>query len=187
MRTLQECLKISLNEAQSKFYMVNDHYNPGELYIIENPSLNTLEQIRNTDWNYEEIDLDPNENIVLISWNDEGFINYGGGKTIAEIKKNSVEAVKKSLDEYGYAPDEEVEEVNAGLMYLNPMVPRKVFEKNPWKYFEDVIKYSYVDGDSNRCRALIDIKKKKVLLCGENEITFLNDKEALKFIFGLED
>lgn len=184
MKNLTQFLKESVVvEAKVKYFMTTDHYNPETLYIIENPSQNTLDQLNNADWNAEE--LENPSNVELIAWNDESFNQCGGANNLSAFKKNVLSSIEDSLEEYGYGDEDEVEEVNAGYMYINPMVPLKVFKKNPWQYFETTIKNSLVNGDSNFCRAIIDMKKKSVILGGKNEIVFLTDKEARKVIFGL--
>ena len=184
MKNLTQFLKESVVvEAKVKYFMATDYYNPSTLYIIENPSQNTLDQLRNADWVSEE--LENSSAVELIAWKEGSFMQYGGANNLSAFKKDVLSSIEDSLKEYGYEDEDEVEEVNAGYMYINPMVPLKVFKKNPWQYFETVIKNSWVNGDSNYCRAIVDLKKKTVLMCGKNEIVFLTDKEARKVIFGL--
>ena len=150
MKTLVESLKSSLiSEGIGKYIMVNDHDSPDMLYIVENPSKTTIKLLSER-FNVEEIiDID---NIAYIKWNDEYLSGIGIGKNINDVKKNVEKNIMNSLDEMGYSPNDEVEEVFNGFSYINPYMVRKKYEKVIWNHFKEFIEYSYVDKDSSSCK-----------------------------------
>lgn len=183
MKTLVESLKSSLiSEGIGKYIMVNDHNSPDMLYIVENPSKTTIKLLSER-FNVEEIiDLD---NIAYIEWNDEYLSGIGIGKNINDVKKNVEKNIMDSLDEMGYSPNDEVEEVFNGFSYINPYMVRKKYEKVIWNHFKEYIEYSYVDKDSRSCKAIIDLKNYSILVCGNGDITFYDDKEAREVLLGI--
>ena len=182
MRSLVEHLNEALKNL--KVYVV-DPYNGPVVICSDYPTQDPYSEeggdfnIEDTDWLFDEL-TNGNGNIIHLQWNDESIYGCILDKVNDEkqlrkdFDKNVgkwLEDNKKYIEDLGETYIEIYVELDCGIAFdcANERDDFKDFSLDYlWDCWMAQFKDSYVDGDSNDCRCLVDLKKKKVIVGGEN-------------------
>lgn len=183
MKSLVEHLNEALKNL--KVYIVDPYNGPVVIcrdYPTQDPYSEDNKEdfnISDTDWLFDEL-TNGNGNIVHLQWNDESIYGCILDKINDEkqlrkdFDKNVgkwLEDNKKYIEDPGETYIEIYVDLDCGIAFdcANERDDFKDFNLDYlWNCWMDQFKDSYVDGDSNYCRCLVDLKKKKVIVGGEN-------------------
>lgn len=117
-------------------------------------------------------------NMVNIMWNDESCqVTPLKGNTWNAVKNNDIKKIEGFLkdrsDNYVYIESDIFGSGNE--WYDEDAEKTKNWNSKKWlNHFISMVEDSYVDGDSNYCRAVVDLSKKEICCKGENEIVILD-------------
>ena len=186
MKSLTQFLVESLNNL--KVYVVDPYDGPVVIckeYPTQDPYSSKRSRkafdISNTDWLFDEL-TNGRGNIVYLEWCDEivsgTVLNVNDEK---QLRKDFDKNVGKWLRDNKALIDDPNEtyvdiyvdlDCGATFDYSADRDDIKDFSlDNLWNCWMTQFKDSRVDGDSNYCRCLIDLKKKKVIVGGKNSTT----------------
>lgn len=137
--------------------------------------------IKNTDWLLGDL-TNGRGNIAYLEWCDENIyghiLDVNDEKQLRKDFDKNVGEWLEDYKEYIEDPDETYIGIYVNLdcgITFNCENKRDEFKDFSLDYLWDCwmtqFKDSFVDGDSNYCRCLVDLKKKKVIVGGENSRT----------------
>lgn len=142
------------------------------LKIVKYKGDDLFEVLDNCDCNYQVVKN--NGTLAQAMWNDESVNAWmKEDDNWNTLLKKDIKQVEEQLETYG--DDEEVYELFSLITetyYYEDKKPKsaKDFQKEVLKFIEN----SYVDGDSNYCQAIIDLKKQQPIVCGKNGVEFVD-------------
>lgn len=201
MKNLNESIKAAIEESAKTITVIWSHWEPNEIYFIENLSPELRDKLPNLDWNWE--DINPRNQIMLCAHNDESFHCYPVNATnlagvrrliIKDVKKNFKEMEKEgqiydsiilySIDdnEWGLSTLDDLKSVDD----LKNLKPEDVADA--WL---EALKDTEVDGDSSRAYYFVDLKKREQIAGSESVgVIFADpakDEDVRHRIFGYEE
>lgn len=185
MINLQELIQESLvNESANDYMFIWQHFSPNTLYCCIG-DVQKLDKLMK-DYDFESFTTKLKSNIVGVAWNDEyGFAWDIDGHNLNDAKRKDLKFIEDQINQQ----KDQIEQEQ--YMYIESNIFGGANEwydddistdaKEIQKRFMDIIEESGVDGDSGYGRAIIDIKKGDVLLCGEDlDINFLTVNEFIE-------
>lgn len=131
--------------------------------------------IENTDWLYNEISNGTGD-LAVIEWFDDNISGYMLDRVhnIKDLRKDFDKNFTKYMDDYDEW-DEDYEEIyidlDCGIAVDMSWEGPRPDANQVWDAWMEQFNDSYVDGDSNACRCLVDLKKKEVI-AGGSDIQF---------------
>ncbi len=187
MKNLSDCIKESINESSNKMTAIWSHEDPDTIYFIKNMSRDQYKRLRNTDWNWDDIDV--KEPIAFCGHNDESIRITGvAASNLVGLKKLISKDIAQNIQEmidagevydevifYSLDEDEwslkdfrDAKEVED----LKKINPDRAAEK--WlKGLED----TEVDGDSSRAYYFVDLRKGEQIAGSEHISVVFADLE----------
>ena len=170
MKNLNESTKSDIAESAKTITVIWSHWEPNEIYFIENLSPELRDKLPDLDWNWE--DINPRNQIMLCAHNDESFVGIdvkatnldGIRKLVAkDVVKNFKEMEKEgqvynsiilySIDDSEWGPS--ILDRLKSVDDLKNLKPEDVADA--WL---EVLKNTKVDGDSSRAYYFVDFKKR---------------------------
>ena len=182
---LKDFINESLvNESVNDYMFIWQHFSPNTLYccVGDVQKLNKLIK----DYDFESFTTKLKSNIIGVAWNDEyGFAWDIDGHNLNDAKRKDLKHIEDQINQQ----KDQIEQEQ--YMYIESNIFGTANEwydedistdaKEIQKRFIDMIENSEVDGDSSYGRAIIDIKKGDVLLCGEDlNVNFLTANEFIE-------
>lgn len=171
-----------VNEAKTEVMFVLDHDSPNYLYCVNSGDLDKVSAIVDEYDYYSEYHTS-NTKLATIEWNDESiYVTPIEGNNLAAAKKKDLANIQAQLDKQ----KEDIEK--DGYVYIESDIFGGAGEWSDAKPTDKAKKYldkfigmmndSYVDGDSNSARSLVDLAGGKTLI-GNEGIVFLSADEFL--------
>ena len=200
MKNLNESTKSDIAESAKTITVIWSHWEPNEIYFIENLSPELRDKLPDLDWNWE--DINPRNQIMLCAHNDESFVGIdvkatnldGIRKLVAkDVVKNFKEMEKEgqvynsiilySIDDSEWGPS--ILDRLKSVDDLKNLKPEDVADA--WL---EVLKNTKVDGDSSRAYYFVDFKKRDQIAGSERVgVIFADpaeDEDIRHRIFGYE-
>ena len=200
MKNLNESTKSDIAESAKTITVIWSHWEPNEIYFIENLSPELRDKLPDLDWNWE--DINPRNQIMLCAHNDESFVGIdikatnldGIRKLVAkDVVKNFKEMEKEgqvynsiilySIDDSEWGPS--ILDRLKSVDDLKNLKPEDVADA--WL---EVLKNTKVDGDSSRAYYFVDFKKRdQIAGSGRVGVIFADpaeDEDIRHRIFGYE-
>lgn len=184
MRTLKDFINESIvNEAAQSALFYLGASNDLNVIVGSPADLKKCEkQLKNDGYNCVSKNL--KNNMCGVMWNDETIFAWdlkgNNWKTVqAEDAKNIATMLKDRTDDYVYI---ESEIFGSGNEWEDEKARESInWSPNVWvEVFIKMIENSYVDGDSNYCRAVLDLAKKGICCQGFDDINIYDATEYLK-------
>ena len=200
MKNLNESTKSDIAESAKTITVIWSHWEPNEIYFIENLSPELRDKLPDLDWNWE--DINPRNQIMLCAHNDESFVGIdvkatnldGIRKLVAkDVVKNFKEMEKEgqvynsiilySIDDSEWGPS--ILDRLKSVDDLKNLKPEDVADA--WL---EVLKNTKVDGDSSRAYYFVDFKKRDQI-AGSRRVGVIfadpaEDEDIRHRIFGYE-
>ena len=173
-----------INESVNDYIFTWNHYDPDTIYCL-NGNINKIPMfLKNYDWQYQDVKI-PTK-LCSVAWNDEmAIIMPVDGNNLNDAKKIDLKSIQAQLDSY----KDQIEEEDYAYVESNLFGganewdgASKMSAQDFLDEFISIIKDSYVDGDSNYARAVIDIKKGETLLQGSCHVTFMSANEFMEMV-----
>ena len=200
MKNLNESTKSDIAESAKTITVIWSHWEPNEIYFIENLSPELRDKLPDLDWNWK--DINPRNQIMLCAHNDESFVGIdvkatnldGIRKLVAkDVVKNFKEMEKEgqvynsiilySIDDSEWGPS--ILDRLKSVDDLKNLKPEDVADA--WL---EVLKNTKVDGDSSRAYYFVDFKKRdQIAGSGRVGVIFADpaeDEDIRHRIFGYE-
>ena len=142
------------------------------LKIVKYEGDELFEVLDNCDCNYMVVKN--NGTLAQAMWNDENVHAWmKEDNNWNTLLKKDLKQVEEQLKTY--SDDDEDLEIYSLITETDHYEEKKPksakdFQKGILEFIEN----SYVDGDSNYCRAIIDLKKQQPIICGENGVEFVD-------------
>ena len=184
IKTLKDFINESLvNEAAQSALFYLGTYDDLNVIVGSPADLKKCEkQLKNDGFNCVSQNL--KNNMCGVMWNDETIsawdLKGNNWKAVqAEDAKNIETMLKDRKVDYVYL---ESEIFGSGNEWEDEEA-RQSIDWSPkfWvEVFIEMVENSYVDGDSNYCRAVLDLAKKGICCQGENDINICDASEYLK-------
>ena len=180
MKSLTESLHASLiNEGQEQIIVFFNHEYPEQTMIYTGADPNAVRLIQDSGWDWELVQ--GHGNALWINHSDEwcSVVLY---QSVAKFKADNLKSIKDCIKKAGPNPD---------YIYIETLVDgfeieddvsdvAKMSDSQLYKRFvEDYISESFIDGDSASAKALVDLRSKNVVYCGEMDIQFYTDDDIL--------
>ena len=182
-------LKDFLNEAlvmesNNDFMFVWNHYDPDTMYVLNGNTRAIPNFLRKYDWQYHDVKI-PTK-LCSIAWCDDTMYAMPvDGNNLNDAKKIDLKDIQAQLD----SSKDQIEKEDYAYIEGNLFGGANEWEgaskmsaQDFLDNFIDIIKNSYVDGDSNYARAVIDIKKGETLLQGSCHVTFMSANEFMEMV-----
>ena len=171
-------------ESNTNFMFVWTHYNPDNMYCLNGNIREIPKFLKDYDWQYQDAKI--STKLCTVVWNDEyASVTPVEGNNLNDAKKKELESIQDQLDsQQDQIKEDDYAYIDCGLFggtneWDNASgMSAKDFRDEFIKIIED----SYVDGDSNSARAVIDIRKGEVLLQGSCYVTFMSANEFMEMV-----
>lgn len=161
-----------------------DHFDPDYIECVIGNSEEIEYIVNNTEYNVFRTCI--TDGLVAIKWNDESMYSCPlGCQTMDELKECTMKNLKECFEEessnnYLYIKTDMT--CGSGPEYSlydedSPKTPEEAYDN-----IIQFIKDSYVDGDSNYARAIINIEKEEVWVQGTGKVCFNSAKECISSI-----
>lgn len=184
MKNLKDYINESLmvNEAAQSalFYLGTE--NDVNVIVGSSADLKKCEKILEED-EFDCVSLKLTGNMCGVMWNDEELLPWAlkgnNWKAVqAADEKNIAKMLKDRTDDYVYL---ESEIFGSGNEWDDESAKESInWSPSYWvEVFIEMVENSYVDGDSNYCRAVLDLAKKEVCCKGENDVNIYDAAEFL--------
>lgn len=174
----------TVNEANVDYIFAWNHYEPDTMYCLNGNTRAIPKFLKNYDWQWTDAKL--STQLCTIIWNDEScFVSSIDGRDLNDAKKQAIKNIDQQLDADAAAIEEnDYAYIESGFFggaceFENAS---KLKAEDIMKRIVDMIEGSYVDGDSNYARAVIDIRKGNVLLSGDCSVAFMSANEFMEMI-----
>lgn len=142
------------------------------LKIVKYGGDELFEVLDNCDCNYRIVKN--NGTLAQAMWNDESvhaWMKEDNNWNI--LLKKDLKQVEEQLETYSDDDEDlEIYSLITETEHYEEKKPKsaKDFQKGILEFIEN----SHVDGDSSYCRAIIDMKKQQLIVCGENGVEFVD-------------
>lgn len=200
MKNLNESTKSGIAESAKTITVIWSHWEPNEIYFIENLSPELRDKLPDLDWNWE--DINPRNQIMLCAHNDESFVGIDVKATNLDgIRKLVAKDVVKNFKEM----EKEGQVYNSIILYSidgsewGPSILDRLKSVDDLKNLKpedvadawlEVLKNTKVDGDSSRAYYFVDFKKRdQIAGSGRVGVIFADpaeDEDIRHRIFGYE-
>lgn len=184
MKNLKDYINesLSINEAAQSALFYLGTSNDLNVVVGSPADLKKCEKLLKKD-GYDCVSPNLKNNMCGVMWNDETIsawdLKGNNWKAVqAEDAKNIAKMLKDREDDYVYL---ESEIFGSGNEW-NDEEARESIDWSPkfWvEVFIEMVENSYVDGDSNYCRAVLDLTKKEICCQGEDDINIHDAAEYL--------
>lgn len=184
MKSLSEFINESvINEAKQDILLVwcvSDYDYTLHICTGSNSDIKKYER-EIDDYSYCSTKATVNGNVCSVMWNDEScYISAIKGNNWNDAMNHDIKKIegflKKKTDDYVYIESDIFGSGNE--WYDEDIEKTKSWDAKRWlNHFIKMVKDSYVDGDSNYCRAVVDIAKREIYCKGSNDVQFwdIND------------
>lgn len=189
MLNLRELLKESLmTESMNEVALVWSHWTPSEIYCATGNIKMLRKALKDYDYNFVEGRVDTR--LACIRWNDEdAVIVHVEGNNYNDAKKRDIKNIQSQLD----AQKDSIEK--EGFVYIESNIfggANEWYDMEPdttakeyLDMFIELMNNSYVDGDSRRAYALVDLMKGETL-AGCDSVIFMTAEELIEHITNVE-
>jgi hypothetical protein len=172
-------------ESNNDFMFAWTHYDPDTMYCL-NGNINEIPKfLKDYDWQYQDAKI--STKLCTVVWNDEyAYVTPVEGNNLNDAKRKDLKHIEDQINQQ----KDQIEQEQ--YMYIESDIFGSANEWNDddvstdateiQKRFIDMIENSYVDGDSNSARAVIDIRKGQVLLQGLCYVSFMSANEFMEMV-----
>lgn len=200
MKNLNESIKTAIAESAKTITVIWSHWDPNEIYFIENLSPELRDKLPNLDWNWE--DINPRNQIMLCAHNDESFYGIGVKATnldgIRKLVAKDVAKNFKEMEKEGQVYDSiilySIDDNEWGLGILDKLKSvddlKNLKPEDVADFWLEALKITKVNGDSSRAYYFVDFKKHDQIAGSDHvDVIFVDaakDEDFIHSIFGYE-
>ncbi len=146
----------------------NEYY----AYVVDKETIVICDNLTAAAASYDNCRIEPERgNLAMISWCDDNIYGYiiKDMKSEADLKNEVIKYTKdwvKTNGDDGTDFMNEYHTLPCGVVLYGGIDNGKLTGERVWKEYLKWLNYTYVDGDSSYCVALIDLKEREVIAGG---------------------